>query len=62
MPQFTLTINLGNDGMKTDRDIAIMLREIADRVEFDGITFRPGVQQGHRDRNGNTVGHYEVTE
>ena len=60
MPQFTLTITLGNEGMQTDQDIAIMLREIADRVEFDGIAFRPGVKQGHRDRNGNVVGHYEV--
>lgn len=62
MSQFILKIDLGNDAMRTDQDIAIMLREIANRVEFDGITFRAGTLRGHCDRNGNTVGHYEVSE
>jgi hypothetical protein len=59
MPQkFILEITLGNEGMKSDADIADVLRECAHTIEYDGIHYKPAKQI--RDMNGNLVGHYEV--
>lgn len=53
---FTLTIECGNEAMKSYRDISAALRRLADRLE----TKEP--REGYiRDLNGNTVGAFEVT-
>jgi hypothetical protein len=49
--KFILTIELGNDAMQTEMDIANALREIASRITLTGKD--GGVI---RDENGNTVG------
>lgn len=61
MPQFILSINLGNDGMKTAEDVSNQLDFAAMKILHSGdiMTYciAPGVL---RDINGNVVGHYEV--
>lgn len=61
MPQFILTINLGNDGMKNAEDVSNQLDFAAMKILHSGdiMTYciAPGVL---RDINGNVVGHYEV--
>jgi hypothetical protein len=58
MPRFILEIELGNDAMRSDSDIAECIRDVATRVE----RFRVEPKNEIRDINGNTVGHYEVGE
>ncbi len=58
MPQFILKIDLGNDAMQSDDNIAWALRDVAHRIEYDGIYYKP--QKRILDQNGNVVGHYEV--
>jgi len=61
MPQFILTIDLGNDAMKRPYDVAESLQRIVDRLQYHGFpdpTFKPNIC----DINGNVVGHYEVRE
>lgn len=60
MPRFTLEIELGNDAMRSDEDIARALKGVAEKVEYDGIISK--LPKRIRDINGNTVGHYEVRE
>lgn len=52
---FTLTITLGNDAMQDGGDIAEALEWVADHTDIMGS--REG---SIRDRNGNTVGKWEV--
>ncbi len=63
MPQFTLTINLGNEGMQTAEDVSNQLDFAAMKILHSGdimtYSIAPGVLH---DINGNVVGHYEVTE
>ncbi len=68
MPQFILTIDLGNGAMKTDEDIVYALKEAASDIHkcFD-LFYCEGkpIYPNHypvRDRNGNKVGHYGVRE
>ena len=56
MPKFILEINLGNEGMKEDIDIAGALERCAAFIRTDGLW-----DSSIRDINGNTVGHYEVS-
>lgn len=58
---FTLTIELGNDAMQTTDDIATALEAVAVQLQRSGA-INPEYQQKVRDRNGNTVGRWEVTE
>lgn len=58
MARFILEIELGNDAMRLDSDIAECIRDVATRVERYGVKPRNEI----RDINGNTVGHYEVRE
>jgi len=58
MPKFILEIDLGNEAMRSDDDIARTLHEIADLIHYDGIHYKPAKQI--RDTNGNVVGKYEV--
>lgn len=52
MPEFTLTIELGNDAMQTDVDLADTIHKVAREVA-------DGWSDGDvRDANGNTVGHF----
>jgi hypothetical protein len=68
MPKFILEINLGNDAMQTPRDVAEVLDRAAYTLRSDGCFTGdfPGTcdasARNIRDRNGNTVGHYEVLE
>lgn len=58
MEQFKLTIRLGNEAMQDSDDIAEALRRSADRIEQ-----RDNAAEGAiLDRNGNTVGSFEVLE
>lgn len=53
---FWLSIECGNDAMRTYEDIAEALRKVADRIEN-------GTREGRiRDTNGNSVGGFEVVE
>jgi len=52
--RFTLSIELGNAAMQTGRDVADLLRRVADRLD-DGL---PDGPRPVRDLNGNTVGYY----
>lgn len=60
---FTLTIELGNDAMQTGADVAEALRRLAHRLEDDDAygELKP-TSQRIKDRNGNTVGQFTVTE
>lgn len=54
--KFTLTIELGNDAMKSPEDIADALRKAASHIQA-------GYGNGSvRDLNGNTVGSYDITD
>lgn len=60
--QFAFTIELGNDAMRTNGDIAEALRQLAS--QFDGDAYGPAEagDSGHvRDANGNTVGDWEIS-
>jgi cytochrome c-type biogenesis protein CcmH/NrfF len=52
--KFVLTINIGNDAMQSNLDIALALREVADRVEEGQNTGKI------QDYNGNKVGRYDL--
>ena len=54
--QFKLTINLGNEAMQTDNDIARALRRVVWEVE-GGIDNYSGII---KDINGNSVGSYAI--
>lgn len=54
--QFTIEIEIGNDGVQTAEDIAAILRETADKVDRVEI----GAFRNIRDINGNTVGLWQV--
>ena len=60
MPQFTLTINLGNDAMRSPVHIRDALRAISDKIRYDDEL--DDLTQKIRDINGNVVGKYEVAE
>lgn len=57
--KYTLILNLGNDAMRDQFDIAGALRKVADRMEN-----RPMLETHHKftiqDANGNAVGYWEV--
>lgn len=53
---FTLTIDLGNDAMRTAADVADALEAVAARVRADGLQAHA---QSIRDANGNRVGSWE---
>lgn len=61
---FILKINLGNDAMLTNKDLAKVLRDQSDKIKCQDIVSqakRYGAQEGTiRDRNGNTVGSWQV--
>ena len=56
--KFQLTINLGNDAMQDDADVATALRTLAHLLDRDGF---PAASHGIRDANGNTVGTWAVS-
>ncbi len=58
MPKFILEIDLGNDAMRCNSDVAGALSKVSKDVVEIGI----GMYGGHpiRDINGNVVGKYEV--
>jgi hypothetical protein len=65
-PTFQLTIELGNDAMRTGSDIAGALGQVATRLthdEFTGADLGPDAEASGRirDENGNTVGTWSVT-
>jgi hypothetical protein len=68
MSQFILTIDIGNEAMRTDEDIVYALKEAANDIHKCFDLFDCGGKPIHpnhypvRDRNGNKVGHYEVRE
>lgn len=55
--KFQLSITLGNEAMQTASDLALAMRQVADRLEreaeFQGWIF---------DANGNAVGSFTATE
>ena len=57
MPQFILKINLGNDAMQSNMDVGIAIKQIGDKIIYEGC----GKEKHNiRDNNGNTVGSYQV--
>lgn len=61
---FTLSIHLGNDAMQTPADLALALRELADKVAVPDSreTYAPALADSGaiRDVNGNTVGTWDI--
>lgn len=64
---FTLSIELGNDAMRSGADIADVLRTTATLLDDPHLTFDdPADESGYdrngrlRDANGNTVGAWKV--
>lgn len=57
---FTLTIELGNDAMRSTRDIARTLREVADRISPNWRITPQAESHKIMDANGNSVGQWEV--
>ena len=61
--KFTLEIQLGNDAMQNGADVAELLRKVAARIEsnpFDSYNDDGEFGGVLKDRNGNTVGKWEV--
>lgn len=62
--EFTLSIRLGNAAMQTPADIALALRETADKIADPMLrdTYAEATPYAGRirDVNGNTVGEWEV--
>lgn len=57
MAQFILKINLGNDAMTSNMHLGIALKQIGDKIIYEGC----GAEKHDiRDNNGNTVGSYQV--
>ena len=63
MTTFTLTIELGNDAMRSPAELlAAVELSMRDVVAFwDDGPLSPGEYGRIRDENGNTVGNWEVT-
>jgi hypothetical protein len=60
MTKFTLSIDLGNDAMQTDDEVAELLSKAARQV--DGLEYLiPGLYGNLRDENGNRVGSWQVS-
>lgn len=66
---FILKLKLGNDAMRTSRDIAGALREVSSYLERADAFGNEDVSDGPeiprnpiRDTNGNRVGHWETVE
>ena len=57
MAQFVLKINMGNDGMKDDLDIANALIRCANFIKTDGL-----MDSTIRDINGNSCGDWSFIE
>lgn len=60
MPQFILTINLGNDGMQTGNDLAKVLVMVEKRINSNYEPYPVKRELMDIAGYGNTVGHYEV--
>ena len=60
--KFTLTIDLGNEAMQDQHDVAKALRGVADRLsKLTSTCFGPyGLEGKIMDTNGNGVGGWEV--
>jgi hypothetical protein len=60
--RFVLSIDLENDAMQDQHDVAGALRKVADRLNKSvSSNFGPYCLEGKiQDRNGNTVGKWEV--
>lgn len=57
--KFTVEIELGNDGMRTNADVAAALEALAQRLEDLGAGWAPPQAEGTiMDGNGNTVGRW----
>ena len=59
MTTFTLTIELGNDAMKTATDLSAAIKLVAARVK--GADVNDETVSKVRDENGNTVGVWRIT-
>ena len=62
MPKFRLEIETGNDSVLTGADISRLLTRCAININPDFKPDQPTLKRLIRDDNGNTVGHYLVTE
>ena len=64
MPRFILEIELGNDAMQTGYDVMCALSVVARNGLYRDEILSAKTTEGNkiRDRNGNTVGHYEVRQ
>jgi hypothetical protein len=63
--KFKLEIELGNDAMKDQMDVSMILRKIANYLGVHGCFAMEDVPLKKNcifDRNGNRVGHWKVTK
>jgi hypothetical protein len=58
--KFTVNITLGNDAMKTNSDLAIVLCNIANKLVTSKTELRPNTTIF--DINGNNVGYWKLTK
>lgn len=62
---FTVTLELGNDAMRTAGAVVASLRKIANQIQeerYPEDPLYPTDSRSVRDRNGNTVGSWNVDE
>lgn len=61
MATFVLEITLGNDAMRTGYDVMSALSRVATNGLYRDEVLSPSTESGKiKDRNGNTVGFYQV--
>ena len=60
MSTFLLKIELGNSAMQTPEDIALKLKDIADRINAQTLIDIKTSVNNIRDINGNFLGYYEI--
>jgi hypothetical protein len=60
--KFTLEIELGNDAMQTAEDVSRVLFDLSDAIVDYDLSDSDSGPGSVRDVNGNTVGHWDVTD
>ncbi len=61
MEKFTIKIQLGNDAMRSEADIANALRDIAGKIFHGHISLKEPNETTIRDENGNRIGSVAIT-
>jgi hypothetical protein len=60
LAKFELSVELGNDAMQTPKQLATVLRKVANMIEKNEYTFDDPNVRGILDANGNVVGFWKI--